>query len=363
MAGGYSGTSVWHRGLLRFAAAWLFVAALLQVSQAQAGKYPLRGMTTATISNSGNTLLIATQLFYEYPGRPDHKILIAYDIPSQSIRWISGICGDGIVTGRFSPDDTAIVAVSRGFSSRKDDTLGAEFVVSQRFRLFLLDKDGHETAALDENNNAISIPAFLDADQIIYAKDTGPLKSEIVVYDIAQHTKTTVTFRKQDGTPLDSYAIHSLRGMEDGKVLVGIGEYPSYYIADPVSGAAVPFSLEIDASEGKLRGPGGSHLAVGHVAPGRGRFIFDGGPANKVVYAWGAYRYSPRDNTVAHLFDEVGITQGFDAAAGDGTIVYVFDKSDGPGSLFEVVIRRGNYATAQTLPVDLGPEQPWGKCH
>ena len=133
MAGVYSRTSIWQRGVRWLAAAWLLVA-LLQVSQAQAGKYPLRGMTTATISNSGKTLLIATQLTYEYPGRPDHKILIAYDIPSQSIRWIGGICGDGIVTGRFSPDDTAIVAESRGFSSRKDDTLGADFVVSQRFQ-------------------------------------------------------------------------------------------------------------------------------------------------------------------------------------------------------------------------------------
>ena len=142
----------------------------------------------------------------------------------------------------------------------------------------MLDKDGHETAALDESKYEIGLSAFLDANRVIYKRYTGPLQAEIVVYDIVKRTKEIVTFRKQDGTPLNTPAIHSLRGMEDGKVLVGIGEYPSYYVADPVSGAAVPFSLEIDASEGKLRGPRGSHLAVGHVAPGRGHFIFDGGP-------------------------------------------------------------------------------------
>ena len=357
MAGVYSRTSIWQRGVCWLGVACL-LAALLPVSLALAGEYPLTGMTRATISNSGKTLLIATQVSNRYSDRLGYNILMAYDIERQSVRWIA--CRQSFTKASFSPDDTAIVAETMGVGYREHDTLGAKLVVERSFGLVLLDGDGHETAVLDESNYEIGLSAFLDANRVIYLKYTGPLEAGVVVYDIARHTKETVTFRKQDGTPLNAPAINSLRGTEDGKVLLGIGEYPSYYIADLASGGAVPFSLEIDAREGKLRGPGGTQLTVEHVAPGRGYFTFEGVPVVQGVYRWGAYRYSPSNNAVTHLFDATGIKMSFDAAAGDGTVAYVLQKSV---DLFEVVIRRGNYATAQTLPVDLGPDQPWGKCH
>jgi hypothetical protein len=136
--------------------------------------------------------------------------------------------------------------------------------------------------------------------------------------------------------------------MEDGKLLIKTEGTYRFSIVNLSDNIATPFAAVYGGKNGELNE---GLAAVGRsrdVIPGRGSFTFMGRAQEDPdgMYRWGAYRYDFKDKKVVHLFDETGLDQSFDAARGNGAIVYVLQKDAGYGhygSIFDIVVRMGDY--------------------
>ena len=310
------------------------------------------GFTWVKISPNGDALLLSTEAIATDTVHLNREAVIYYDLKNNAVRWVKGGCSEDWEGGRFSPDENLLAATMRNVSYK---SYGSITAVGRSFKLVLLDKDGHETATVDESDNLLGNVAFVNANQIVYHKTTPeePTVDKYYIYDISKKTIQLLTFKNPDGTIFDNKPINDLRTMDGDKIILSY--HPeSLKVVDLSDLVAKPFPALTAYRQGTLKGSPRAVNCASLMFQARNEFLFKGCSARQEVYAWSMYKYDPADNAITRLFDspgELGQLANLDVARNTGAVAYVLYVPDGRQSIF---IRDGDYQTPRRVKINLG---------
>ena len=311
------------------------------------------GRARVKISPNGDALLISATAIATDTVHLNREAVIYYDLKNNAVRWVKGGCSEDWEGGRFSPDENLLAATMRNVSYR---SYGSITAVGRSFRLVLLDKDGHETATVDEFGGLLGRVTFVNANQIVYHKTTPeePTVDKYYLYDISKKTIQLLAFKNPDGSVLDNKPIDDLGTMDGDKVVLSL--HPdSLMVADLSDLIAKPFPASTSYQQGTLKGADAKGFGCAHeMFQTKNEFLFEGCPAKRGAYFSSWYKYSPKENTITHLFDspgELGQLANFDIARNTGAVAYVLYVPGGGQSIF---IRDGDYQTPRRVKINLG---------
>jgi hypothetical protein len=235
------------------------------------------------------------------------------------------------------------------------EAFGSITAVGRRFKLVLLDKDGHETAAVDESSGLLGRVAFVNANQIVYHKTTlkEPTVDNYYLYDISKKKIQRLTFKNQDGSVFDNEPINHLETMDGDKLLLSY--YPeALKVVDLSDLIARPFPALASYRQGTLKGPAKSLECVSLMFQTKNEFLFKGCPIKDESYFASVYKYNPVDDNIVHVFDspgKAGLMANLDVARNTGVVAYVLYVPKGGYSIF---IRDGDYQTPRHMKINLG---------
>ena len=211
------------------------------------------GITWVKISPNGDALLISTTLTAIDTVHINHEAVIYYDLKNNAVRWVKGSCKEDWEGGRFSPGENLMAATIRYVSYA---AYGGITGVDRKFKLVLLDKDGHETATVDESGGLLGLVAFVNANQIVYHKTTPeePTVDKYYLYDISKKTIQRLIFKNPDGSIFDNEPINDLGTMDGDKIILRY--YPEKLkVVDLSDLIARPFPALTSYRQGTLKGP------------------------------------------------------------------------------------------------------------
>ena len=318
------------------------------------------GPTWVKISPNGDALLISTTLTAIDTVHINHEAVIYYDLKANAVRWVKGSCKEDWEQGRFSPDENLMAATIRYMSYV---AYGGITGVDRKFKLVLLDKDGHETATVDESDNLLDLVAFVNANQIVYYKNISKDRMDkYYLYDISKKTIQLLTFKNPDGSIFDNKPIGHLETMDGNKITLSYSP-EALKVVDLSDLIAKPFPALTSYHQGTLKGTDAKAARCMHIVfQIKSDFLFEGCPARDEAYAWSMYKYNQTDNTVTSLFDspgELGQLANVDVARNSGTVAYVLNIPSGGESIF---IRDGDYQTPRHVKINLGAYKDMLSC-
>ncbi len=316
------------------------------------------GPTRVKISPNGDALLISTTLTAIDTVHLNHEAIIYYDLKTNAVRWVKGGCSQGWEGGRFSPDENLLAATIRYVSYK---SYGSVTAVGRRFKLVLLDKDGHETVAVDETDNLLGYVTFVNTNQIVYHKNTQEDRTDkYYLYDISKKTIQLLKFKNPDGSDFDNSLVNHLGTMDGDKITFEIKakSVDSLKVVTLSDLTLKPLPLITAYREGRLKGSSEANLAilkcVSAVFQTGSELLFKGCPVKFESYFASVYKYNPEDNVITHLFNspgKSGLIANLDVARNTGAVAYVLYVPGGGQSIF---IRDGDYQTPRRVKINLG---------
>ncbi len=174
------------------------------------------GFVWVKISPNGDALLLSAEAIATDTVHLNREAVIYYDLKNNAVRWVKGGCSEDWEGGRFSPDENLLAATMRNVSYK---SYGSITAVGRIFKLVLLDKDGHEIATVDESDNLLGNVAFVNANQIVYHKNTSEDRIDrYYLYDISKKTVQPLTFKNPDGSIFDNSLVNDLGTMDGDKI-------------------------------------------------------------------------------------------------------------------------------------------------
>ena len=311
------------------------------------------GPTWVKVSPNGDALLITTTLTSIDTVHINHEAVIYYDLKTNAVRWVKGGCKEDWEQGRFSPDENLLAATIRYVSY---EAYGSITAVGRKFKLVLLDKDGRETAAVDESDALLDSLVFVNANQIVYHKTAydGPTLDRYYLYDISKKTIKLLTFKNPDGSIFDNKPINHLETMDGDKITLSYSP-EALKVVDLSDLIAKPFPALTSYHQGTLKGTGAKAIrCMDIVFRVKNDFLFEGCPAKSEVHFWSMYKYNPTGDEITHVFDspgELGLMANLDVAKNTGAVAYVLYVPKGGYSIF---VRDGDYQTPRHVKINLG---------